>query len=130
MLCTVAHRFGRKLAISTFGLGLAVAGTTPALAVSLPFSANCTNHAAIDVTGQNTGITFRKNPVSRTTLAATATVFSITGLANIVIPAGAGSCFYTVTGNDNYCFQARNSPAILTVDGVEGTNHMGAPACQ
>jgi hypothetical protein len=111
------------------GLGLVAASITPALAVDLSFSPDCRSYAAISVAAPQTGIAFRKNPVNAVTRAATATVFSITGLHNIVIPAGASSCFFAVIGNDNYCFQARTAAAIVNVNAVAGNNHMGVPAC-
>jgi hypothetical protein len=105
--------------------------SVPAFAVDLPFSANCQNHAAIAVGAPNTGITFRKNPNSTATRAATATVFSIIGLHNITIPANVVSCFYAVQGNDDYCFQASNNAAAFTnINAVANTNTAGAPNCQ
>ncbi|ARZ00834.1 hypothetical protein [Yersinia ruckeri] len=124
------NRISRCL-IAGMILGAFVAQSAPALAVDLPFSANCTNHAAINVVRPDTGITFRKNPNSTATRAATATVFSINGLANITIPANAVSCFYTVQGNDNYCFQAsNNAAAFANINSVANTNTAAVPACQ
>ncbi|TCT05541.1 hypothetical protein [Aquabacter spiritensis] len=122
----------RKGAVSAaLGLGLAGLGSLPALAVDLPFSANCTNYTAITVDGSNTGITFRKNPNSSATRAATATVFRVVGLNNIVLAVNVTSCFYTVTGTDNYCFQASSNPAaFMNINAVAGTNTMALPACQ
>lgn len=105
--------------------------SAPVFAVDLPFSANCQNHAAIAVAAPNTGITFRKNPNSTATRAATATVFSIVGVHNITIPANVVSCFYAVQGNDNYCFQASNNAAAFTnINAVANTNVAAAPNCQ
>ncbi|CNC31555.1 Uncharacterised protein [Yersinia frederiksenii] len=124
------NRISRCLAAGII-LGTFVAQSAPALAVDLPFSANCTHYAAINVTPPDTGITFRKNPNSAATRAATATIFSINGLANITIPANGVSCFYTVQGNDNYCFQASNdAAAFMNINAVANTNNAAVPACQ
>lgn len=112
-------------------LGAFTALSAPAFAVDLPFSANCTNYAAIQVGAPNTGITFRKNPNSPATRAATATIFRIGGLNNITIPANVSSCFYAVQGNDSYCFQASNNPAaFMNINAVANTNTAAAPNCQ
>ena len=110
------------------GCCLIAAGNIPALAVDLPFSPDCRQFSEIDVKAPYKGIIFRKNPVSRSTQAATAMVFSINGMANIAIPAGDTSCFRVLTGNDSYCFQARNSAEIDNVNAVPSI--VGAPACQ
>lgn len=105
----------------------------PAFAVDLPFSANCTNYAQIDVTAPNTGITFRKNPNSAATRAATATIFSVQGMHNITIPENVVSCFFAVQApnTDSYCFQASNNAAAFTnINAVANTNMAGAPNCQ
>ena len=102
----------------------------PALAVDLPFSANCQQYAQITVAAPDTGIAFRKNPGSQATRAATATIFDISGANNIAIQAGASTCFYQTVGTASYCFQARSSNQITTVNAVAGNNHLGAPACQ
>lgn len=105
----------------------------PAFAVDLPFSANCTAYQQIQVTAPNTGITFRKNPNSPATRAATATVFAIQGMHNISFPANASSCFFAVQApnTDSYCFQASNNAAAFTnINAVANTNVAGAPNCQ
>lgn len=102
----------------------------PALAVDLPFSADCRQYAQIAVAGPNTGIAFRKNPGNNATRNATATIFDISGANNITIQAGVGTCFYQTAGTDSYCFQARSSNQIANVNAVAGNNHLGAPACQ
>ncbi|WP_160167599.1 hypothetical protein [Bradyrhizobium oligotrophicum] len=112
------------------GLGLLATGADAAFAVDLAFSPDCRTFSQINVTPPNTGITFRKNPNSTTTRAATATVFRIGDASNIIIPAGGASCFYAVAGNDSYCFLARSSSDIINVNAVAGTNTAAAPACQ
>jgi hypothetical protein len=117
--------------LSAIVLGLAGFSSLPANADDLPFSANCQNYATIDAGAPYTGIMFRKNPNSPATRAATATIFQINGLNNITIPAAVASCFYTVAGTDNYCFQATNNAAAFqNINAVPGTNTIGAPACQ
>ncbi|WP_313684459.1 hypothetical protein [Pantoea sp.] len=114
--------------LSTFS-----AMSLPAFAVDLPFSANCTNYSQIQVMAPNTGITFRKNPNSAATRAATATIFAIHGLHNITIPANVVSCFFAVQApnTDSYCFQASNNAAAFTnINAVANTNVAGAPNCQ
>jgi hypothetical protein len=120
----------RGVGIVALGCGLIVVGNHAAFAVDLPFSPDCRQHAAIDVEAPNTGIIFRKNPNSPVTRAATATVFSIEGLANITIPTGGASCFHAATGTDNYCFLARSSEDIHNINAVPSNNHLNAPACQ
>ncbi len=60
-----------KLALAA---GLLTSASLPAFAADLNFDATCQNPTAISVSQPNTGITFRKNPNSSTTRAATATV--------------------------------------------------------
>ncbi|MCO7253880.1 hypothetical protein KSI86_06865 [Dickeya oryzae] len=122
--------FSRSLTAGVILSSLAVV-SAPAFAVDLPFSANCQNYSAIAVAAPNTGITFRKNPNSPATSAATATIFSINGMHNITIPANVVSCFYVVKGNDNYCFQASNNAAAFTnINAVANTNTAAVPNCQ
>ncbi len=131
MCLSSAIHIGRRQVIGTLiGLGVIATSADAAFAVDLAFSPDCRTFSAINVTAPNTGITFRKNPNSPTTRAATATVFRINTASNIVIPAGGASCFYAVVGNDSYCFLARSSPAIANVNAVPGTNVAAAPACQ
>ncbi|QGY31596.1 hypothetical protein [Pantoea cypripedii] len=124
----IAYFLTAGLILSAFS-----AMSLPAFAVDLPFSANCTNYAQIQVTAPNTGITFRKNPNSPATRAATATIFAIQDMHNISFPANASSCFFAIQAphSDNYCFQASNNPQAFTnINAVANTNVAGAPNCQ
>jgi hypothetical protein len=124
-----ANLISRCLAVSMI-MGAFVAQSTPVFAADLPFSADCSNHTAINVASPDTGITFRKNPNSTATRAATATVSTTNGLA-ITIPVNVVSCFYTVQGNNSYCFQASSdSAAFMNINAVANTNTAAAPACQ
>ena len=119
-----------KLALAA---GLLTSASLPAFGADLNFDATCQNPTAISVSQPNTGITFRKNPNSSTTRAATATVQRGTGAAavNIVIPAGQlPSCFYQVQGSYSYCFTQRGTADITDINAVPGTNTAGAAACQ
>lgn len=115
---------GRSLALAA----LMLAGAGPA-AAQMAFSANCTVHTQIAVNPPQNAILFSKHPVPHP--AGTATVFSINGLDNYVIPAGFNSCIVAAPDPvDDYCFQARNDPTILQVGYATIVNPGGLTACQ
>lgn len=114
---------------------LTAAATVPLMAATLPasaqlaFSANCTINQAIAVVAPNDAILFSKHPVPHPN--GTATIFSIIGLNNDVIPAGSNSCVIAApAANDTYCFQARDDATILQVGAQPIRNPGGLTACQ
>ena len=119
-------------AIRLSAILIAACAATEARAVDLPFDAACAGPVQINVGGVYTGITLRKNPVSATTKASTATVVRDSGQVgaqNIVIGAGDSSCFHAVAGAHTYCFQARGTALITNINAVAGTNTYNLPAC-
>jgi len=114
---------------------LTAVATVPLLAATLPasaqlaFSADCRINQAIAVVAPNDAILFSKHPVPHPN--GTATVFSIIGLNNDVIPAGSNSCVIAApAANDTYCFQARDDATILQVGAQPIRNPGGLTACQ
>lgn len=124
---------GRKLAATKPAYRLALAALMLAIAgpaaAQMAFSANCTVHTQIAVNPPQNAILFTKHPVPHP--AGTATVFSIAGLDNYVIPAGSNSCIVAAPDAlDDYCFQARNDPTIFQVGYAAIQNPGGLTACQ
>lgn len=115
----------------TAGLFLSAfsAMSLPAFAVDLPFSADCSQSSQIQVSAPNTGITFRKNPNSPATRAATATITH--GQQTSTLAVNVSSCFYAVQGTATYCFSASSdSGAFTNINAVANTNTAAAPNCQ
>ncbi|UJW76524.1 hypothetical protein [Rhizobium sp. SL42] len=102
--------------------------STPATA-QMAFSPNCAIFTPLDVNPPQNAILLSKHPVPHP--AGDATVFSINGLNNYVVPAGFNSCIVAAPdAQDVYCFQARNDPTISHVGIAAVVNPGGLTPCQ
>ncbi|EHS53402.1 hypothetical protein PDO_1112 [Rhizobium sp. PDO1-076] len=116
-----------RLAVAIVSAALA-ACTTSATA-QMAFSPACTAFTALAVALPQNAIVLSKHPVPHP--AGDATVFSINGLNNYVVPAGSNSCVIAAPdANDVYCFQARNDLTITHVGIAAIVNPGGLTACQ
>ncbi|CAH0340014.1 hypothetical protein [Rhizobium sp. CECT 9324] len=107
----------------------ALAACTTSATAQMAFSPACTAFTALAVALPQNAIVLSKHPVPHP--AGDATVFSINGLNNYVVPAGSNSCVIAAPdANDVYCFQARNDPTITHVGIAAIVNPGGLTACQ
>ncbi|WP_159953340.1 hypothetical protein [Rhizobium sp. 18065] len=110
-------------------VAIAVMATAVPASAQMAFSPACTNFTALAVVPPQNAIVLSKHPVPHP--AGDATVFSINGLNNYVVPNGSNSCVVAAPDpNDVYCFQARNDPTITHVGIAAIVNPGGLTACQ
>lgn len=116
-----------SLAIAIVSAALAACSTSAT--AQMAFSPNCAIFTPLDVNPPQNAILLSKHPVPHP--AGDATVFSINGLNNYVVPAGSNSCIVAAPdAQDVYCFQARNDPTITHVGIAAVVNPGGLTPCQ